>query len=260
MRFLKWSRRLIISMATSLLVTSALAGAQTIPPLDDHLVDGAMLVEQLFPQNNTYSLEAESAMAFETANSDAYAIGNCSTFLNMLLQYSYGLTEDDFSTIFNTATPTAEAYHDTIQTPGLRKIFDRITDFRALQPGDILAVKYRHSDEGTTGHVMTVAATPTSVPNDTYNNAIVDSEIFYITVLDMAKTPHSSDTRNIPNCKDLCDEDGAGLGTMRLFLDIKTGAIRGYTWLTAESTVTKLQQDNHMVAGRLIKEKIAVYQ
>lgn len=260
MRFLKWSVMFIFPMAASLLTAPILAGERGVSALDDHLVTGQTLVAQIKPENNQYSLGATPEMIFETANVPAYVIADCSSFLNMLLQYSYGLKEDDLLAIFNTATPTAEIYHDTILEPGRKNIFDRVADFRELQPGDILAIKYRGNNEETTGHMMTVVDAPISMPNDTYNNTIANSEIFYVTVLDMAKTPHSSDTRNIPNCTGTCDEDGAGIGTMRLFLDIDAGILRGYTWLTAASTATKLQKDNHMVAGRLIEEKLAVYQ
>src|SRR5262249_16041670 len=78
---------------------------------------------------------------------------DCSGFLNALLKRAHGLTDDSLEEWLGTKRPLAKTYHDAITG---QKKFRRILLVKDVQPGDIIAIKYRPGDpeniDNNSGH------------------------------------------------------------------------------------------------------------
>lgn len=240
--------------------SSVWAGRAAADSLDSHLSNGKALVESITPENNSYNITTGSAVLILDP---PYALVSCSTFLTLLLESSYQIDSGDVKLLLGEEWPEAEDYHEAIVGS---KTFREVADFRNVQPGDIIAIKYRlktdQEQTNATGHVM-IAASSVRLADDSYTSPYPNATAYVLDVLDATESAHgTTDTRitNNPDCvqntQTCSDQDGVGIGTMRLFLDRYTGAVRGYAWSTMSYSNIYPQHNRHMVAGRLIANAI----
>lgn len=93
----------------------------------------------------------------------------------------------------------------------------RVARVADAQPGDVVAwLASRAWRSSNTGHVLFVVEPPRPVP--------YAPGAFAVRVADASSYQHSDDTRTAAG------RDGFGMGTMLLFADPDTGAVRGYGW------------------------------
>jgi hypothetical protein len=167
---------------------------------------------------------------------------DCSGFIGTLLQYAYGYTPAQLKKWFGQERPTADQFHDTIADG---RGFEQIKDFRQVQPGDILAVKYKQPKEKSNGHVMLVAGAPKPMASEDPLKAGLEQ--WEVPVIDSAKSGHGpTDTRHVEGEK---HHEGLGQGVLRVFVD-KDGGVAGYTWSVGGKSYLD-QEEHHMVVGRL---------
>jgi hypothetical protein len=177
------------------------------------------------------------------------AVSECSTFLTLLLEHSYGYSQAVFQSITGHASPTAAVYHDNIVAA---RGFQPVPGPAFLQPGDTMAVKYPAGSEST-GHVMTVVSIASwhsradSTQTFLANNAHPEIAGFYdVTVIDSSSSFHGpADTR-------ASRPGGIGQGVIRVYADASL-ALTGYTWSTLDSSEYESAAAGYLAAlGRWI--------
>jgi hypothetical protein len=170
---------------------------------------------------------------------------DCSGLLNALLAQAYGYTEDSFKDWLGHKRPTAKVYHDAVKDGNRFKRIERIRD---VQPGDVLAIKYRPDDPenkgGDTGHVMLVAAKPEALKASKPH--VEGTEQWEVAVIDECTSYHGKgDTRYREDGKG----GGLGRGAFRIYAD-KDGKIVGHAWSTLAASEYHDQEDRHLTVGR----------
>ena len=167
---------------------------------------------------------------------------DCSGFINMLLEQTYGLTTNDFERFFGTKRPLAKTYYDAVISQNKFKQIRLISD---VQPGDFIVIKYP-PDNDNSGHIMLVAATPQKYPSS--SPEIEGTEQWVITVIDSSESGHgTTDTRWQDNGT---FHDGLGQGVFRIYTN-DAGKSVGYTWSTFPNSEYYSQQERPLVIGRL---------
>jgi hypothetical protein len=204
-----------------------------------HLRAALDLVEHLSMKETTYNHGKPDVQFTAPCRSHA----DCSGFLDALLQHSYGCTPKQFEDWFGRERPTADQYHDAITK---QKAFSQIADFRQVVPGDVLAVKYAHPKEKSTGHVMLVAGAPKRI--EATDPVRPKTEQWAVTIIDSARSGHGkTDTRHGLG-EGGKDHDGLGKGELRIYTD-GDGKIVGYTWSVNGKEFVGPPEDD-TVAGR----------
>ncbi|MEB3238789.1 MAG: hypothetical protein VKM68_01100 [Cyanobacteriota bacterium] len=197
-------------MMILLALTVAPAPAPASMPL--HLVWAERLLADLRPADNRYAGPPPRLTwrgvdgADRTSNSS-----DCSGFVTALLRRAYHLGPADLRRWLGSASPTAARYHEAIsRADGFRPI-ERAD---AVEPGDLLAIRYQRSPlEGmATGHLMLAAERPR--PLGAGRLALV--------VIDSSRTGHGPEDRR-------GSLGGAGRGTIALVVDA-AGRPSAYTW------------------------------
>ena len=177
----------------------------------------------------------------------------CSSFATLLLQHSYGWTNDYVKEWIGLTNPEAENYHDAI---GLHKGFLQIVHLSAIKPGDYLAVKYTDHHESNngvedTGHVMLVDEAPQALAAKA--PLVPGTKQYFVTVIDSSASGHgTSDTRHIGPGK---FTGGIGRGVIRLYADGED-RLAGYTWSDEKKSPYYTTPARDMVIGRLDKARL----
>lgn len=206
-----------LSLLVLSLVNSALCADDLTPK---HLAVALTLVKHLEINNTSYQHGKPDILFSVPYRCHA----DCSGFLDELLRHSYGYSSEQFQDWFGRERPTAGNYYDAIAK---QVIFEPVTGFRNVRPGDILAVKYEHPKEKSTGHVMLIAGSARSIIATA--PLIPETDQWQIPVIDSARSGHGNgDTRHARGI-DGKDHDGLGEGILRVYTDRKGDAI-GYTW------------------------------
>ena len=133
--------------------------------------------------------------------------------------------------------------------------FHRITAASDVQRGDIVAIKYLNQTSGGTGHTM-IAAGPAVERSPPTSPIIQDTVQYDLPIIDSTKSPHGTGDTRKGTGPDGADQDGAGLGTMRLYADARSGQITGYTWSRSSSSVyytatSPAEDPRSLVVGRM---------
>ncbi len=203
-----------------------------------HLAVARKLVSQLALTNTTY----EHGTPNVSFTVPVAAHTDCSGFMDALLEHTYGYTTNQFKAWFGIHRPSADYYHDTILQ---QRGFQLIADFRKVQPGDVLAVKYKFPQPKSTGHIMLVSALPRRMP--AVNPATPGQQWeWQVPVIDSAMSGHSApDTRHQPDAK---DHDGLGSGVISVYTGTD-GKVAGFAWRVSGAKF-RAQDEEHMVIGR----------
>jgi hypothetical protein len=221
-----------------------LRAAATLPDaVPAHLVLALDLVEHIRPEDTHYQ-HKDFEVSFErpcTCKTD------CSGLLDALLKQAYGSTSKDFQKQFGARHPQASHYHDAIEKGAG---FKRITRLSAVEPGDILAVKYAENDpdrkDNDTGHVMLVVVKPAR--RQATEPVKSGTRQWEVEVIDQTRSPHGPEDNRARWKQE--DKSGLGRGLLRLYTDAD-GAVAGYTWSTEPGSKYRSQEDRHLVIGRL---------
>lgn len=179
------------------------------------------------------------------AQSDART--ECSSFVTLLWQHTYGWTSTIFRQWMGSTSPNAAMYHDTIQrTNG----FLPVTTVDHIRPGDLIAIVYYPEYQSPSGHVMIVQ----DLPRTNWSNPIIRGTAQWtIPVIDSSSSYHG------PTDSRYSHPGGIGYGIFRLYTNPNRTAA-GYTWSLLSTSVstyypqaTSTQSGRHLVIGRLTK-------
>ena len=205
-----------------------------------HLVNAIEIIKHLDLGNTSYLHGKPDVQFAQPCRSHA----DCSGFLSELLATSYGFTPEQFKMWFGRERPTADRYHDAIIE---QEIFERIPSLKDVHPGDILAVKYQHPKEKSTGHLMLVAGTPRLLNHK--EPIFPATEQWEIPIIDSARSGHGkNDTRHAKG-QNGKDHDGLGEGILRVYTE-QNGEVFGHTWSVSGKHFLSQQEEN-MAIGRL---------
>jgi hypothetical protein len=208
--------------------------------LPRHLVDAETLVAEISPANNVYMHKdcfikwkgEDGATRYENRS-------DCSDFLALLIEHSYGVTTDQLRQWTGERRPYAGHWHDAIVAGSG---FEQIRKLSDARPGDVLAVKFP-PHMADSGHIMLLAATPTQM---TARDPIEPgTQQWSVTIIDSTKSPHGPDDTRAAN-----GSTGVGRGTVRIYSD-SSGAVAGYTWSTGSKAKFESQDQRNLVIGRL---------
>lgn len=211
------------------------------------------LALNVLDENNRYSNDDEALSWPDAATGSIYSSrADCSGYVTRSLMKAFEFTAEDFQAWMGSKGPSSARYHDNIV---FQNNFQRIRRASDVQRGDILASKYLDKTGGGTGHTMIAASTPVlrSAPTEPLINGTVQYEL---RIIDSTSSPHSTgDTREGTGTNG-ADQDGAGLGTIRLYADALSGQIVGYTWSLSSGSVyytaTKPVDDRRsLMVGRM---------
>jgi len=233
-----------------LLAGSLLAGAahaQTPPrflAVAEALVDDlqqSQLTSPIWP--NVYG--TDPYIVWAGAGSSART--ECSSFVTLLWQHTYGWTPATFSSWTGHTSPVAAVYHDEIVA---QNDFIRLQTIDELQPGDLIAIVYYPETQSPSGHLMIVE----DVPQANSSKPFIDgTNQWTIAVVDSTSSYHgTSDTR-------YAHPGGIGRGIFRLYTNAD-GTVAGYTWSLLGTSVasyyaqaTTVDSGHHLVLGRLAR-------
>lgn len=220
------------------------------------------LITHIHPENNHYNNLPSAFIIWgnKCNNTSYFNHTTCNSFLKEILKKAYPdvFHEDFFHTALGQADALATYWFDWIATESRytkQGFFGELTDPKDIRRGDILSVKYLPSaHKFLSGHLMIVADTPRlcKKPRKPF---IAHAEQYEVDVFDSSETGHYAkikikrknktprykeypDTRysSIPNPKSpkkgqpFHIHSGAGRGTIRLYRNIYTGRLVGYTW------------------------------
>lgn len=252
----KWTR----ALGTAALIGVSLIGATAAAadPLE-HLWLAEELVETITPATNSYGSPTKLTWAGENGHEYSTVVAKCAPFVTELLKKAYGV---DIKEWFGASSPHAACYHDTIEDEDGFTMIESIEDVKA---GDVVAI--RNYDSGcnisscgsysgcsSTGHVMLVTAVPT--PRVATKPLISGTLQYTLKVLDSTSSPHGAGDSRWQANPNNSDDNGAGTGTMRVYVDADDPdlPIVGYTWTSASGSTYFTPGKREMVIGRLLDE------
>ena len=190
--------------------------------------------------NNTYS-NTNQALSWPDTDGVYSSRADCSGYVTRSLMKAFQFTEDDLKTWMGSKGPSSARYHDNIL---FQNNFQRIQKANEIRRGDILAIKYidqGRDDTGTgtgtgTGHTMIAADVP--VPRAAPSKPEIAGTVQYeLRIIDSTSSPHSTGDTRKGTGPNGADQDGAGLGTIRIYANASTGQITGYTWSLSGGSV-----------------------
>lgn len=238
--------------ALSLCLVPATAAAVE-PP--EHWVWADEMVDTVTPAANNYGDPAALTWSGENGLGHSTARVKCASFLTELLERAYAV---DMVGWFGCTSPHAASYHDAILD---EDGFTEILSVDAIQPGDVVAIRYHDANctqltcgtfENctTTGHIAIAAAAPTK---RTATAPLVAGTVQYdLEIFDSSTTPHGSgDTRWQAGTAGAHDQ-GTGRGTMRLYAAAADAGhpIVGHTWSTSSGSSYHGVAKRDVVVGR----------
>jgi hypothetical protein len=218
----------------------------------DWVVWPESLALKVLDANNIYA-NSEQALNWPINGAGIYSSrADCSGYVTRSLMKAFEFTAEDINEWMGSKGPSSARYHDNIE---FQNNFQRIQRAADVRRGDILASKYLDKTSGGTGHTMIAASAPVlrSIPTKPLIEGTVQYEV---RIIDSTSSPHSAGDTRKGTAADGGDQDGAGLGTMRLYADASSGQITGYTWSMSTGSVyytatSPLGDRRSLVVGRM---------
>jgi len=242
-RFIKHTVGALFSLA---IASSALA---------DNYLTHANFAEQLInnvqPQNNTY--DSNPTIVTWAGINGALIYQNrstCSPFVTRVIKTAYNISDSTYKTWFNSSSPSSAQYHDAIVAGNH---FQRIMTPENIQRGDLISIAYLPcANSSSTGHMM-IAMSGATKRNTPTAPIIQGTEQYEISIADSTSSSHQAVDGNLVSYTDTRGEgNGAGMGTLRLYKDVQTGQIAGYTWsMSTGSVYYSLNSCRTIAVGRL---------
>jgi hypothetical protein len=228
----------LIGCLVMLVSSAAAAWADPVEPV--HLREVRQLLEQLDLSRTSY----EHGPGEVSWQSPVASHTDCSGLIDHLLMHGYGYTPEAFTRWFASRRPSARRYFDAIAAG---KGFTQVDSVQALQPGDLIAVKYLQRTDST-GHIMIVAQSPQ--PMATTAPSVPGTQQWRVSVIDSSESGHgTSDTRHKLGAGGR-DHDGLGQGVLRLYADAQ-GKVAGFSWSVLPKSLFKGPDTEPLVIGRL---------
>ncbi len=235
-----------LSLPAVLVLLSLACGAGTAPGDAEpkHLADAETLVANILPKYNDYEHSrcyikwpgVDGATRYENRS-------DCSDFLVLLLEHTYGMTNQQFKQWTGETRPRANGLHDAILAG---KGFTHIEHLGDAKPGDVLAIKFPPGLDNT-GHIMLIDQKPEKM-SSTLEPVMPNTQQWSVTIIDSTKTSHGpGDTRHN---SDGSTNPGVGKGIIRIYTD-SSGNITGYCWANINKAKYAAQSDRNMVIGRV---------
>ncbi len=198
---------------------------------------------QVKPEDNQYANSPMWVTWPGVAGSDRYGNhSNCSGFVSLVMRQAYLLPEADMRAWLGSALPTSARWHDAIAAG---QGFVRRGTVDAIEPGDVVAIKYLDGTSDVSGHTMIARARPVLRPGS--EPLLAGTRQYALAVVDSTSSPHGTgDSRTAPGRP---AGTGAGVGTLRLYAD-DGGRIVGYTWSLSKSSVFYAPTERSLVAGK----------
>lgn len=221
-------------LTTLLLCLTAASAAHATPDQVAASYDAAIV-----PAHNTYG----SPSTIWWSAGDLYANTKCSGYAALLEEAAYaaitpavvrGLVGDSLPTSaeWKAALDAGATYTDA---SGTYQMVTRPT-IDAILEGDLFASDY--TIDGATGHALVVASTSLSavgVPTTLPGEATADRWLVF--VHDSTETPHGTTDSRYHAGAGGADVQGIGHGWLYFYADATSGAIVGWTWSTASTTI-----------------------
>lgn len=175
----------------------------------------------------------------------------CAPFVSTLIRTAYDMTDAQYRARTGSGSPSSSQYYGLI-TAGTG--FQRITQVEGIQRGDILAMNYLPcAGQSASGHTMIAMGPAVRRARDTA--PIVAGTVQYdILVGDSTSSPRAAvdAAKNVYTDTRAGGATGAGIGTLRLYQDVATGEIAGYTWtVSAYSAYFAVASCREFAAGRM---------
>jgi hypothetical protein len=208
-----------------------------------HLADAQMLIANISQADNAYQhRDCYIKWKGEDGATRYQNRSDCSDFLALLVEHSYGVTTEQLKEWTGHRRPLADNWHDAIVAG---KGFERIRKLSDAHPGDVLAIKFPpHLPD--TGHIMTVDQPPRQITAKPPMRP--GTQQWDVTIVDSTKSGHGPQDTRIKS--DGTSGQGVGRGTIRIYTD-STGAIAGYCWSDDSKSDFRPQDERNMVIGRL---------
>ncbi|MFD7612240.1 LamG domain-containing protein [Streptomyces sp. NPDC059828] len=211
--------------------------------------------------NNVYLVDETPSVVWGQPSQPAgwVAKARCSSFMTRVLTYTYPWATDSyFTTHFHDRGPEAEDYHDAFNA-GAGPRFKKIRKVADLQPGDLIAIDYKGSVEGSTGHIVMVR----DVKGVYTGSGNVSGETQYaVEIIDCSASPHgvygAADYARFPDTRmvgvaDGGDLEGVGIGHMMFYASNATGEFSRYrSSVNAGTTKTYGVAQRSVVAARIV--------
>jgi hypothetical protein len=187
--------------------TTASDADSSVPSVQQQIVD----FTQKTINNLRYSTYKLGGTRFDPAHG-VYVV-DCSHYVDHILHAAYPHAYSSLVQSTGADTPNSENYYHFLATLPDQNVsnWDKVESVDALQPGDILVIRYQNRRQvAVGGHVMIVM-----------NKPVQTMDAYLVQVADSARTGHSSDTRH---------HSGIGMGTLLLKADPSTGQPYAYAW------------------------------
>ncbi|MES2298768.1 MAG: hypothetical protein V4582_17115 [Pseudomonadota bacterium] len=160
----------------------------------------------------------------------------CAAFVSNVMKTSNGISNTSYKAIFGTSSPQSAQYYTNIVN---QNHFQRIFNPNDIKRGDIIAAIYMPcANSESTGHTMLALSGATARTVNTL--PLVAGTVQYeVTVADSSASNHDAkDSSGVlyPDTRG-ADGSGAGIGKLRLYQDVATGTIIGYTWTMNRSSI-----------------------
>ena len=230
-------RRIIraVTTAVPLLVGTVGAWAAESPQVPDHVLLARQVVENIKPENNSYSNSNRYVRLPGDFLSSGYTVHtDCTGFVFDMLErngYRIRFSTRAFSDRYGIA--------DTVDGIRRNETFDRMTLVQDLRAGDVVAWKYLEgaNSRGLGGHIVMVNQPPVRVEKPTQQAADAGLVMWSVEVIDSSTGPASpDDTRyvqgtsaqdaaNALNAQKPQKLNGVGRGRFYLYADA-TGALK----------------------------------
>jgi len=226
-----------------LLVTAPADSSNNPPP---HLQAAEDIARHIAPEDNDYVYKdiyvhwkgVDGATRFENHS-------DCSGFLDLLLEHSYGITPKQLKQWTGHTRPTAAAWYDAVTGGSAKAVLSTLPTVESLRPGDLILIKYAPGEQKDTGHVMIVDAGPAKRQNTAPE--IPGTTQWDVPVIDSSKSGHGpQDTRHRP---DGTFTRGVGIGHLRLYVKADH-TLAGYSWSTLKASKFEPVSDHPILLAR----------
>lgn len=221
----RWHRQRGVRIALAVMVTPLVLRADDPRPRPAHLAAAEELVAHVSPANNEYAHKdcfihwKGSDGAGEYANRT-----DCSEFLNLLLEHTYGAGPEQLQAWTGHRRPTARHWYEAAAGARLPDAFEIIPKVSEARPGDVIFIKFPPENPDT-GHVVLLPGRPERRAASAPTEAGTDQ--WEVLIIDSSKSGHGlQDTRRRP---DGTVGEGVGEGTLRLYSG-GDGKLAGYAW------------------------------
>ncbi|WP_338676967.1 LamG domain-containing protein [Streptomyces sp. SCSIO 30461] len=219
----------------------------------------ALVSGRIGRENNVYLVGGAPEAVWGQPSQPAgwVARARCSSFMTRVLAYAYPWATDPyFSAHFDDRGPEAEDYHKAFNG-GAGPRFKRIRRVVDLQPGDLIAIDYKGTVDGSTGHIVMVREVK-GVYRGSGN--VSDETQYVVEVIDSAASPHGvygatdyaqfPDTRMVGTTGNL---EGVGIGHMVFYARSATGAFSRYRFsVNSGPDKTYTVDQRSIVAARVV--------